>query len=195
MTTQQQSNVQPAADEDRAVATIVAAFSNDPVVRWFIRDDARYAKYFPPFVRAFGGGAFANRSADTVADSSGVALWLPPGVGPDDEKVGEIAAAAVPGDEQEERFAFLGQMPEYHPHEPHWYLPLIGVDPAQQGHGFGSTLLRHALARSDKDGLPAYLEATSPKNKALYERHGFEQIAEIQAGSSPPMWPMLRKPR
>jgi ribosomal protein S18 acetylase RimI-like enzyme len=192
---QQQNTVRPAADEEHAVATIVKAFSTDPITRWFVRDDARYQKFFPAFVRAFGGGAFGSGSADTVADHAGVALWLPPGVGPDDEQMGALAAQAVPEDEQEERFAFMGQMGDYHPHEPHWYLPLIGVDPAQQGHGYGSALLRHALERSDTAGVPAYLEATSPLNKKLYERHGFEATGEIQAGSSPPMWPMLRKPK
>jgi len=29
----------------------------------------------------------------------------------------------------------------------------------------------------------------------LYERFGFEALGVIQAGTSPPMWPMLRKPR
>lgn len=195
MTAQHQSTVRPAADEDRAVATITAAFAKDPVVRWFIRDDGRYAKYFPPFVKVFGGAAFANGSADTVADTAGVALWLPPGVGPDEEKMGELAAQAVPEDEQEERFAFMGQMGEYHPTYEHWYLPVIGVDPAQRGNGLGSMLLRHALQRADRDHLPAYLEASSPDNKRLYERHGFEEIGVIQHGSSPPMWPMLRKAR
>ena len=192
---QQRHPVRPAADEDRAVATIVEAFATDPITRWFVRDDARYRKFFPQFVRVFGGGAFANGSADTVADSAGVALWLPPNVGPDDEQMGAVAAQAVPEEEQEERFAFMGQMGEFHPAEPHWYLPLIGVDPKQQGHGYGSALLQHALERADRDHLPAYLEATSPKSKPLYERHGFEVIGEIQAGSSPPMWPMLRKAR
>jgi ribosomal protein S18 acetylase RimI-like enzyme len=196
MTTQQhQSNVRPAADEERAVATIVAAFATDPITRWFVTDDGRYAKFFPDFVRAFGGGAFSSGSADTVADHAGVALWLPPGVGPDEERMGALAAQAVVEDEQEERFAFMEQMGVYHPQYEHWYLPMIGVDPAQQGRGYGSMLLRHALERADRDHLPAYLESTSPESKPLYERHGFEEIGVIQFGSSPPMWPMLRKAR
>jgi GNAT superfamily N-acetyltransferase len=89
----------------------------------------------------------------------------------------------------------MGQMAEFHPQEPHWYLPLIGVDTTKQGQGYGSALLVHALARCDEDGLPAYLEASSPRNKVLYARHGFEEIGVIQAGSSPPMWPMLRPAR
>ena len=87
----------------------------------------------------------------------------------------------------------MGQMGEFHPTEPHWYLPLIGVDVTRHGCGYGSALLRHALERCDRDRLPAYLEATSPRSKALYERHGFEELGVIQAGGSPPMWPMLRQ--
>ena len=78
---------------------------------------------------------------------------------------------------------------------PHWYLPLMGVDLPYIGCGLGSALLRHAVARADKDGAPCYLEATGSLNRRLYGRHGFEEIGEIQFGSSPTMWPMLREPR
>jgi GNAT superfamily N-acetyltransferase len=68
------------------------------------------------------------------------------------------------------------------------------VDPLHQVQGLGSALLQHALKVVDRDKLPAYLEATSPDSRRLYERHGFEAIGEIQAADSPPLWPMLRKP-
>jgi hypothetical protein len=55
--------------------------------------------------------------------------------------------------------------------------------------------MEHALAKIDQEHLPAYLEASSPNNKRLYERHGFEEVGVIQTASSPPMWPMLRQPR
>jgi ribosomal protein S18 acetylase RimI-like enzyme len=87
------------------------------------------------------------------------------------------------------------RMARHHPSEPHWYLPLIGVVPAHRGKGVGDALMRHALAACDRDGLPAYLESTNPRNITLYERHGFERIASIQSGSSPIIVPMLRKPR
>ena len=56
--------------------------------------------------------------------------------------------------------------------------PAIGVDPAHQG-----------------KGTPAYLESTNSANIPLYERHGFEVLATIQVGSSPPIFPMLRSAR
>jgi ribosomal protein S18 acetylase RimI-like enzyme len=191
----QPSSISPTTDEDRAIATLTMAFADDAVTRWVLRDPLLYLTYWPPLVKAFGGAAFAGGTADSIDDSSGIALWLAPGVAGDDEAMGALAAEAIPEAEQEEVFAFMGQMAEFHPQEPHWYLPLIGVDVTKQGRGYGSALLVHALARCDQDHLPAYLEASSPRNKALYERHGFEVTGVIQAGASPPMWPMLRPAR
>ena len=194
MTTQQHIDVTPTTDEDRAIATITMAFSNDPVTRWVLRDPDQYLTYWPRLVKAFGGAAFAKRHRRLDRRLWRRRVVAPAGRRADEETMGALAAEAVPAAEQEEVFAFMGQMGEFHPTEPHWYLPLIGVDVTKQGRGYGSALLRHALERCDRDRLPAYLEATSPRSKALYERHGFEVLGVIQAGGSPPMWPMLRKP-
>jgi ribosomal protein S18 acetylase RimI-like enzyme len=83
-------------------------------------------------------------------------------------------------------------MDEYHPDDPCWYLPLIAVDPAYQGNGFGSQLMKHALNRIDEDGLLAYLESSNPRNITLYERQGFEIMGQVQIGGSPPIHPMIR---
>jgi ribosomal protein S18 acetylase RimI-like enzyme len=86
-------------------------------------------------------------------------------------------------------------MGTYHPSEPHWFLPFVGVDPLQQGKGFGSALLQHTLIQCDRDSKLAYLESSNPKNISLYERHGFEVLGTIQVGTSPSIFPMLRRPR
>ena len=191
----QQLIVSSTTEDDRAIATLTTAFAGDAVTRWVLRDAHLYLTYWPQLIQAFAGAAFAGGTADSIDDHGGVALWLAPGVASDDEAMGALAVEAIPEAEQDEVFAFMGQMAEFHPQEPHWYLPLIGVDTTKQSRGYGSALLVHALARCDQDGLPAYLEASSPRNKSLYERHGFEEIGVIQAGSSPPMWPMLRRSR
>jgi GNAT superfamily N-acetyltransferase len=97
--------------------------------------------------------------------------------------------------EQADLFAVFEQMGRYHPSEPHWYLPLIGVDPPHQGKGYGSALLQRTLLPCDRDQTLAYLESTNPKNIPLYERHGFELLGTIQVGEAPPIFPMLRKPQ
>ncbi len=83
----------------------------------------------------------------------------------------------------------------YHPSEPHWYLPLIGVDPAQHGKGIGTKLMSRALAVCDRDKKLAYLESANPANLSLYERHGFRLLAEVRVGQSPAKYPMLREPQ
>jgi GNAT superfamily N-acetyltransferase len=82
-----------------------------------------------------------------------------------------------------------------HPEEPHYYLPFVGVVPEWQGRGIGAALLKPVLDRCDAEGMPAYLEASSPRNRALYERHGFAVTEEFFLGKgSPPLWRMWREP-
>ena len=86
-------------------------------------------------------------------------------------------------------------MGDYHPHEPHWYLAMIGVDPGKQGGGLGGKMLAHTLAECDRDGLPAYLESSNPLNVPLYRRYVFEPLGTIDIGGRPIMTPMLRPPQ
>ena len=183
------------SDEAAAIAVVVLAFTTDPAARWTWPDPDRYFKHFPDAARAFGGKAFAHDSAYCVDGCSGAALWLPPGISPDEEALLALFQSTGSAQFQKYGVAVLEQMGSYHPQEPHWYLPLIGVDPFHQGKGYGSALMQHALVPCDRDHTLAYLESSNPKNIPLYERHGFELLGTIQVGTSPPIFPMLRKPR
>lgn len=162
------------------------------MARWSLSDPVKYLEVFPSVARAFGGNAFANRSAYLTEDGTGAALWLPPGVGPDEEALDRLFAENASDSIKDDLPAIFEQMARYHPTEPHWYLSMIGVDPSRQGNGVGSSLMKEALAVVDRDGVIAYLESSNPKNISLYERHGFEVIGEIQAGTSPILRPMRR---
>jgi GNAT superfamily N-acetyltransferase len=180
------------AEQDRAVATLVAAFAGDPAARWLYPGSHQYFAHFPEFVRAFGGKAFDHGTAYCAEDCAAAALWLSPDVEPDEEELVGMVEDSIPEERQAEVFSVLRQMGKFHPAEPHWYLPLMGVNPEEQGQGRGSALLTHALARCDRDGLPAYLESSSPRSIPLYERHGFRVLGVIRAGDSPVITPMLR---
>jgi GNAT superfamily N-acetyltransferase len=91
-------------------------------------------------------------------------LWLPPGTQPPEDALVALIRDSVPARDQDALFAVFEQMGQCHPREPHWYLPLIGTDPGQQSKGYGSALLSYALAICDQEKMPAYLEATSPRN-------------------------------
>jgi len=179
------------ADVERAVAVLTLAFSADPVTRWTYPEAAQYLARFPVLVRAFGGGAFTEGTARHVEDYAGAALWLPPGSELDEVAIG----ASLPPGRESEFAAVFEAMASYHPQEPHWYLPLIGVDPARHRNGYGAALLQDTLRRCDQDHVAAYLESTNPANITLYQRHGFELRGTIQVGSAPPLFPMLRPAR
>ena len=193
MTTQLVQTAAP-SNEPQIVDTVVLAFSSDPVVRWFYPEGHQFLTNFPAFVRAFGGRAFENGSAYHVDGFLGAALWLPPDVHPDEDSVVDLIQSTVPEKAQGDLLSILEQLGSFHPREPHWYLPLIGVDPAHQGKGYGSALMEHALIPCDGEKKAAYLESTNAKNIPLYERYGFELVGKLEVGSAPPLFPIVRKP-
>jgi len=182
-------------EQQQAIAALVTAFGQDPVMRWAFPDPQQYLTHFPEFARLFGGRAFESGTAYCAGDFVATALWLPPGVQPDEEGLVGLLQRVVTERQREAVFAILEAADEYHPAEPHWYLPLLGVDPMRQGQGYGSALLARALEQCDAAGLPAYLESSNERNIPLYERHGFEVVGAIQAGDSPTLWPMRRAAR
>lgn len=184
-----------AADQASAIAAVVLAFGADPAARWTWPDPQQYLMHFPSLVEALGGKAFAHGGAYRTDGYAGVALWLPPEVRPDEDALVALLQRTGSASIQKDLFAVFEQMERYHPRDPHWYLPFIGVDPSRQGRGCGSALMKHTLEACDRDHAPAYLESSNPKNIPLYERHGFELLGTIQVGTSPPIFPMLRKPR
>ena len=185
------------AERAAGLNTIVAAFAADPLTRWMMPKADTYLTHAAAVFDAFGGASFDAGTAFQIADFGGAALWIPPGHDDDDggDGASEGLAQLVSADRIEEVGSVLEQMKSYHPKEPCWYLPLIGVDPHHQGRGLGAELMKYALARCDEEHLPAYLESSNPANISLYERHGFEIMGRIQTENSPPVHPMIRAAR
>jgi len=182
--------------EQKAVIDVITlAFSTDPMARWAFPDPETYLAVWPETIKAFGGNGFAHGTVHLVDGGGAAAMWLPPGVEPDIERLTILTERHAPPERQTDMTQVFEQMGRFHPEQPCWYLPLIGVDPACQGRGDGSALLRYALEHVDRTGAPAYLESSNPRNVPLYERHGFEVLGSIQAGSSPTVVPMLRRQR
>lgn len=182
-------------EQQAVIDVITLAFSTDPMARWAFPSPQTYLAIWPQAVKAFGGHGFAHGTVHLAAGNAAAAMWLPPGVQPDSERLRVLTEQHAPPERQADMAQVFQQMGRFHPEEPCWYLPLIGVDPASQGQGYGSALLRYALEQVDRTGAPAYLESSNPRNVPLYERHGFNVLGSIQAGSSPTVVPMLRRPR
>jgi len=91
---------------------------------------------------------------------------------------------------------YLTETEKLHPKVPHWYLAVIGVEPARQGEGLGGKLLDVVLDRLDGTHVPAYLETSTEGNVAWYRHHGFELQEEVRpAAGGPPIWTMWREPK
>lgn len=186
-------------DRSTVVTALAAAFFDDPVFRWLNPDDDRRREVLPAFfdlaVEAFARHDETWCAGDPV---TGAAIWAPAGVEPMTEADGAVFAArcaVLAGPDAERWLDVMGLLDEHHPHHAaHDYLWFIGVAPQRRGRGQGGAMLRTVLDRADRSGTPAYLEATSPDNRRLYERHGFAVTGEIAVAGGPPLWTMWREP-
>ncbi len=185
-------------DDAPMVSGVLArAFGDDPMMRWFFPDDASreagLGRYFTTlFARQYGLHGVCERT-DAAA-----AFWVAPEgqdkAVPDAETVQELQE--ILGDRAGLFRAAVEAAAEHAPQEPHWYLAVIGADPAARGQGHGSALLRSGLAQADAAGMPVYLESSKPDNLPVYEHFGFVVLGEASLpGGGPTLWAMRRAPR
>jgi GNAT superfamily N-acetyltransferase len=177
-----------------AIASLTLAFASDPMARWSWPTPELFLASFPRMARAMGGRAFRHGGAYSIDETRGAALWLPPGVSPDEAAVEALFAETIRPDRAASGAKLAELMSAHHPREPHWYLPIIGVEPMAQGRKLGAQLMRPVLEICDRDGLPAYLESSNPRNIPFYKQLGFRALATLQSGDSPQLVPMMREP-
>ncbi len=188
-------------DELPRLAQVLArAFADDPVTYYFFPDERKRPVQLPRFF----GDLFLARMAlgrdEIYTDDRvrGIASWTPPGLG-HTSTVDMVRLmprmAALFGRWLPRALRGLSFMEAHFPEEPHWHLPFLGVDPEAQGLGIGSSLMSPILERCDSEGVPAYLEASTTRSRALYLRHGFVVLDEMRLpGDGPPLWRMWREP-
>jgi GNAT superfamily N-acetyltransferase len=191
---------QAVAEEQAELArTLAAAFIEDPVFAWLLPRERtrpeRLRRFFTIELRHLGS---ARGTVWTCDGLHGAAICMPPGAWQLPPRVALAHAPAFArafGRRLPIATALQATMDLRHERRPHWYVLAVGVRPEHQGRGLGTALLSPTLARCDRDGLPAYLEASSERSAALYERLGFEHVRELRLAGSPPLWLMLRPPQ
>lgn len=191
-----------AGDRELVVRLLDAAFQDDPVSRWvFPGDEYRRATHHR-LMAAFTDIVLAEGRVDVTEDGTACALWLSvPAADDHGQDTGEdddLARVRAAVDPENERVELVGRLTgEIHPSgRAHAYLWMIGVAPERQGAGLGTALIAPVLDRCDREGLPAYLEASNSRSRKLYERLGFELTGRpLDLPEGPRMWPMWREPR
>jgi len=193
--------IRRATTTDRtAVAAIIAAgFFDDPVTRWLLPHVDRRRDVILPMFELYADAYLRHGQTYLTTDGNGAAVWLPPNaelLTQDQEQAFGEAVADILGPDADRVFQLEEIFAEHHPTGPLYYCQFLSTVPAFQGRGIGSALLQDVLQRADTEGIPAYHEATSPRNRALYERHGYVSQGELtlpQGG--PTLWRMWRNPR
>jgi GNAT superfamily N-acetyltransferase len=180
--------------------TLGRAFDDDPVMAHLIPPAARgRTERLAQFMTLGTKGAVADGTVYTTAELSGGAVWRRPGRWkvPLREMVGDLPAVVrALGRRLPVGIATLQALERVHPAEPHWYLEILGTEPAEQGKGIGGALMAPILERCDDEGLPAYLESSKERNVPYYERHGFRVTGELDLPKGGPrLWQMWRDPR
>ena len=195
----------PESEIPRAGEVLAKGFFHDPIVLYMFPEKSERARLLPWHFTAFVRyGHLFGEVYSTAGKTDGVAVWLPPGeaeMSPEHiQQAGLDRVPEVLGREPWERFTgIMSYLEHFHRQDVqrrHWYLPLIGIDPSQQGHGLGGALLKPILARADIEGLPCYLETVEPKNVPFYQRHGFKIITEaVEPRSGIQFWTFRRDPQ
>lgn len=184
-------------DLDRLSAVIADAFHDLPPSSWLIADEAARRQIFPGYFRILIVHAFTSGLVYTTAERDAAALWIPAAGGlpaPPARYAERLAAATGPWTD---RFtAFDAALESRHPAgTPHHHLALLGVRPDRQGHGTGTALLQAHHRVLDHDSLSGYLEASSPRARQLYLRHGYRDLGPpIDLAGGPSLFPMWRGP-
>jgi ribosomal protein S18 acetylase RimI-like enzyme len=192
--------VRSAAPDDVAALAraLAAAFEEDPIFGWLLRDERRrYDRLLRFFKLELGAVVLPSGTAWMSAEGSGACLELPPGkwrMPLHTQALHAPGFVAVFGGALPRALITITKMEHKHLREPHFYVPYVGVAPEGQGAGLGTKLLGKTTEKADAAGLPTYLEATSERNAALYERLGFEHLGAFTVLGSPPLWPMRRPP-
>jgi GNAT superfamily N-acetyltransferase len=164
-------------DLEPVTQILTDAFASDPLWSWAYPDRDGLERWWRLHVRS----ALRFPWTWVLGDFAAVSMWIPPGeseLTAEEEAGVEALVADLAGPRAPDVLELLHRFDASHPADaaPHYYLSLLGVDPARRGNGYGMTLLEHNLELIDRLGAPAYLESSNPANDPRYERRGFRRI-------------------
>ncbi|BEV00273.1 GNAT family N-acetyltransferase [Novosphingobium olei] len=184
-----------AEHRERAVATLAAAFQNDPAMCWMLPDTANRARRLPRLMGWIFDDHLANAILLGTPGAEAVTLWRPPGLihvhapltpGAIVNFVSILGTAVLRGEKLDRTIG------KHLPYGENWfYLRMAGVHPDYQGQGLGGLAIRAGHAMAAERGLPAVLETATESNVGLYMRLGYTLLSEWDVSArGPHFWTM-----
>lgn len=180
---------------DRAVATLAAAFHNDPAMVHMLPDPHSRARRLTKLIGWMVNQHLRLGLVLGTSDVSAVTLWREPGMVHYHEPLwhpGALRFIPIFGRHLPRALRTEEGISSHVPQGEDWmYLKMAGVHPDHQGKGLGGAVIRAGLARAAQRGVPSVLETATPSNVGLYQRLGYSVISEWDvAGGGPHFWTM-----
>ncbi len=171
-----------------AARSLANAFLKDPLQQYVFPDPVVNQEKSPLHFAAVLRYGMLFGEVYTTPESGGAVVLLRPG---ETEGSPEMAAAAgldklpelLGHAEMDRFFNTIGFLETFHQEDmkiPHWYVMVVGVDPAFQGKGYGRALLDPVIEKAGTDGIPVYLETAQPNNRSFYQHLGFRVMRELK---------------
>ncbi len=183
------------ADKAGVIRTLCGAFQDDPALAFMIPDAAARRRILPRFFKLVVAEDLLAGSVQRSAADEVVSLWRAPGRHKD-VPLGTIRTnlsfVAILGFNLGRGMRIGEAMARHHPAGAHHYLRYLGVNPSDQGKGWGGEALRAGIARANADGLPIYLETAKESNVSLYLKFGFAVVEQWRVPEGPAFWSMMR---
>jgi GNAT superfamily N-acetyltransferase len=178
-----------------AVATLAAAFQDDPALSWLIPD----ASARPDRLRSFMALVFDEHLRfGRILGTPGceaVTLWRRPGAVHLHQPIwhpGALRYVPIFRLRLGKAIATDDAIRAHLPKDENWmYLKYAGVRPDCQGKGLGGLAIRAGLAEAARLGVPSVLETATESNVALYRSLGYVVESDWQVDdTSPRFWTM-----
>ena len=186
-------------DTAETAQMLARAFHHDPVFRWMLpADGSRDRRLRRYFVTELHHESLRHRAVEVArvdGHVAGAAVWFPPGTWSGTHVSALLGYLPALGRRVVTGSQYQSAAVRTHPREePHWYLAIIGVDPARQGAGVGAALLRSRLRQCDKEELPAYLESSNLENVPLYQHFDFHVTGSLRLPEGAPVVNTMWRP-
>ena len=164
---------------DTVAGMISAGYFCDKFFHWVVEDDADrlgvVAEYYKVYLRA--AGCVSHVAEDADGTIVGATVWLPDDVDASIyDEINAVVGKYAPN--------FQAVADASHDNEPDErpFHQLVGfvVDERQRGRGIGAALLKFHLDVLDAQGIPTYLEASTPYHGGgVYGRFGYEMYSPV----------------
>jgi len=187
--------IRQALPEERSgvVATVVAAFAQDPAWAFILGED--YGRLAAHFAGSLFDLRVARRNVWVSDDLAAVAMWDSPGAGDSDSRSVWSRYRATAGEDSFKRLAqYNDAVAAVNPIESHWYLGVLATDPGRRRQGLATAVMTPILAQADRLGIACCLETSTTENRRFYRGRGFDEAAEVTLPGGPTTWWLRRAP-